>query len=169
MALANTLFVEYAGKPQKFEQTFGYPMYKDGDLNYDRLILDIYATTDKAGFNDLADGLPQGTLDDTRTRIMNYFLDDKNVRVATEANADVTAGNFQKISEEGGHVILGYRNGSMYDENGREHYINRGHAITVTGIDEDGRYIVSSWGEKYYINPSDIGSDDSFMVFHYDS
>ena len=169
VALANTLFMEYANRPQDFERTFGYPMFKDGDLNYDRLILDIYATTDKAGFNDRADGLPNGTDDDSRAHIVEHFLRDKGVDVETEANADVTPENFREISENGGYVILGYRHGNMYDENGNRYYIDGGHAITVTGITEDGRYIVSSWGEKYYINPSDIGDDDSFMVFNYNS
>ena len=169
VALANTLFMEYASRPQDFERTFGYPMFKDGDLNYDRLILDIYATTDKAGFNDRDDGLPNGTVDDSRAHIVEHFLRDKGVDVETEANADVTPENFREISENGGYVILGYRHGNMYDENGNRYYIDGGHAITVTGITEDGRYIVSSWGEKYYINPSDIGDDDSFMVFNYNS
>ena len=169
VALANTLFMEYANRPQDFERTFGYPMFKDGDLNYDRLILDIYATTDKAGFNDRDDGLPNGTVDDSRAHIVEHFLRDKGVDVETEANADVTPENFLEISENGGYVILGYRHGNMYDENGNRYYIDGGHAITVTGITEDGRYIVSSWGEKYYINPSDIGDDDSFMVFNYNS
>ena len=169
VALANTLFMEYANRPQDFERTFGYPMFKDGDLNYDRLILDIYATTDKAGFNDRDDGLPNGTVDDSRAHIVEHFLRDKGVDVETEANADVTPENFREISENGGYVILGYRHGNMYDENGNRYYIDGGHAITVTGITEDGRYIVSSWGEKYYINPSDIGDDDSFMVFNYNS
>ena len=168
VALANTLFMEYANRPQDFERTFGYPMFKDGDLNYDRLILDIYATTDKAGFNDRDDGLPNGTVDDSRAHIVEHFLRDKGVDVETEANADVTPENFREISENGGYVILGYRNGNVYDENGNPHYIN-GHAMTVTGTTEDGRYIVSSWGKKYYINPSDIGDDDSFMVFNYNS
>ena len=169
VALANTLFMEYANRPQDFERTFGYPMFKDGDLNYDRLILDIYATTDKAGFNDRDDGLPNGTVDDSRAHIVEHFLRDKGVDVETEANADVTPENFREISENGGYVILGYRHGNMYDENGNRYYIDGGHAITVTGITEDGRYIVSSWGEKYHINPSDIGDDDSFMVFNYNS
>ena len=169
VALANTLFMEYANRPQDFERTFGYPMFKDGDLNYDRLILDIYATTEKAGFNDRDDGLPNGTVDDSRAHIVEHFLRDKGVDVETEANADVTPENFREISENGGYVILGYRHGNMYDENGNRYYIDGGHAITVTGITEDGRYIVSSWGEKYYINPSDIGDDDSFMVFNYNS
>ena len=99
VALANTLFMEYANRPQDFERTFGYPMFKDGDLNYDRLILDIYATTDKAGFNDRDDGLPNGTVDDSRAHIVEHFLRDKGVDVETEANADVTPefpGNIRK-------------------------------------------------------------------------
>ena len=84
VALANTLFMEYANRPQDFERTFGYPMFKDGDLNYDRLILDIYATTDKAGFNDRDDGLPNGTVDDSRAHIVEHFLRDKGVDVETE-------------------------------------------------------------------------------------
>ena len=167
VALANTLFMEYADRPGEFERIFGYPMYKNGDLNYDRLILDIYATTDKAGFNDGSNGRPQGTYDSTRAMIMQYFLKDKGVSVTTEANVDVNAHNFRSITESGGYVILGYRNGNMYDENGNAHPINGGHAITVTGVTDDGRYIVSSWGEKYYINASDIGDDDTFMVFRY--
>lgn len=169
VALANTLFLEYEGRPQEFERVFGYPMFKDGDLNYDRLILDIYATTDLAGFNDEDDGYPGGTVDASRAEIMQRFLEDKGVSVSTEANAEITPENFQEVVENGGHIVLGYRNGNMYDENGNQYYIDGGHAIVVTGVTEDGRFIVSSWGEKYYINSEDIDSDDSFMVFQYNS
>lgn len=169
VALANTIFLEYEGRPEEFERVFGYPMYNHGDLNYDRLILDIYVTTDKAGLNDGSDGLPDGTVDESRAQIVEKFLSDKSVGVRTEANADVTADNFRQIAEDGGYVILGYRYGNMYDEKGNAHYINGGHAIVVTGVTDDGKYIVSSWGKKYYINASDIGNDDTFMVFHYDS
>lgn len=31
--------------------------------------------------------------------------------------------------------------------------IEGGHAMSVTGVTSDGRMIVSSWGEKYYIAP----------------
>ena len=98
VALANTIFMEYADRPEEFERIFGYPMYKDGDLNFDRLILDIYATTDLAGINDDdGDGRPDGTLDYDRARIMENFLRDKGVEVRTEANANVTRENFRKI------------------------------------------------------------------------
>ena len=167
VALANTLFMEFADRPEEFERIFGYPMYKNGDLNFDRLILDIYATTDIAGFNDGKNGRPEGTVDASRAAIMRYFLQNKGISVSTQANVNVNEHNFRSITENGGYVILGYRNGNMYDENGNAHYINGGHAITVTGVTDDGRYIVSSWGEKYYINASDIGNDDTFMVFRY--
>lgn len=169
VALANSLFLEYEGRPDEFERVFGFPMYKDGDLNYDRMILDIYATTDQAGFNDRANGMPDGTLDDTRDHIMRNYLADKNVGVRTEANADITVENFRQTVENGGHVIIGYRFGIMYDEKGHAHKIDGGHAMLVTGVTDDGRFIVSSWGDKYYINASDIGDDDTFMVFYYDS
>lgn len=60
VALANSIFLEYEGRPDEFERVFGYPMFNHGDLNYDRLILDIYATTDLDGINDGSDGLPKG-------------------------------------------------------------------------------------------------------------
>ena len=168
VALANTLFLEYEGRPQEFERVFGYPMFKDGDLNFDRLILDVYATTDLAGFNDGTDGFPIGTRDNDRADIMRYFLRNKGVSVRTEANINVTPDNFQTLAQDG-YIVLGYRHGNMYDEKGNAHYINGGHAILVTGVTEDGRFIVSSWGEKYYIDPQDIGTDDSFMRFQYNS
>ena len=34
-------------------------------------------------------------------------------------------------------------------------YIPGGHAITVTGVTDDGKWIVSSWGKKYYIDPNE--------------
>ena len=44
---ANTIFVYYQGKEKDFEQAFGYAMYnKNGDLNYNLLIADVYSSMD---------------------------------------------------------------------------------------------------------------------------
>ena len=39
--------------------------------------------------------------------------------------------------------------------------------MTVTGVTDDGRYIVSSWGDKYYIPASEVDAGDTFMTFNY--
>ena len=39
-----------------------------------------------------------------------------------------------------------------------------GHVMSVTGVTDDGRFIVSSWGEQYYIDPKEVQSP-SFMVY----
>ncbi len=51
---------------------------------------------------------------------------------------------------------MGYYNGNIYKENGEiQQYIDGGHGMIVTGITYDGKYIVSSWGEKYIIDPNE--------------
>jgi hypothetical protein len=42
IASANMIFAEFEGRPEDFEKIFGFPMYKDGDLNYDQLAIDFY-------------------------------------------------------------------------------------------------------------------------------
>nr|WP_300167675.1 hypothetical protein [uncultured Flavonifractor sp.] len=41
----------------------------------------------------------------------------------------------------------------MHHENGGSQSLSGGHYVTITDVTEDGKYIVSSWGEKYYIDP----------------
>ena len=54
VSMANMIFQQYEGKEDEFEETFGFPMYdeKTKDLNFDRLIIDIYTyTNDKVFLN----------------------------------------------------------------------------------------------------------------------
>ena len=178
-AMANSLFVEYEGREDEFKETFGFSMYKDGDLNYDEMIIALYSTAAKEGISvEEGSKYPGGTTDVSRKQIMEAYLADKNVDFKCEYNVNVTSENVQEIIENGGHIILGYRDKhlNMTDQNGVEHdYGDGGHAIMVTGVSEDGKLIVSSWGEKYYIDPSDLNSvesgdnvADTFEVFYYD-
>ncbi len=172
VALANTLFAKFEGREDEFERIFGFPMYKDGDLNYDRLILDIYASTDIWGINDRSDGWPSGTTDSMRSEIITRYMEERGVTVTTKANVNITPDNVRYYLEDHDGIILGFRYGNLYNEDGSvAQYINGGHAIMVTGVTEDGRYIVSSWGKKYYIPASEINftgdGADSFMTFDY--
>ena len=68
--------------------------------------------------------------------------------------------------------MISYHDGNLQDINGNTvQFIDGGHAMTITGTTSDGRYIVSSWGEKYYIDPSQIvnenGRPTSMHYEHY--
>ena len=167
VALVNSIFMQYEGKPTLFENTFGFPMYKDGDLNYDRLLLDMYATTDKSNMNIGKNGLPSSTTEKSRNQIINNYLNSKGVYVTTDYHANVNVNNYRSIVEKGGKVILSYHDDCMYDVNGVPHYLDGGHAISVTGITENGNMIVSSWGEVYTVNPSEFDSNDYFSILYF--
>lgn len=40
--------------------------------------------------------------------------------------------------------------------------------MTVTGVTEDGRFIVSSWGKRYYIDPDTDYNRLQFQQVRYD-
>lgn len=61
------------------------------------------------------------------------------------------------------HVVLRISPLYMYDCETGEKYPNPegSHAVTVLGVDDKGRIIVSSWGKRYYVDPQDYGPDDT--------
>lgn len=163
-AVINTIFAAYEGREKEFEKTFGFPMYHNGDLNYDRLLVDYYAATDnhKKGWfgrdtirpsEDPSATEGDGTNAGSRKYRTELYLSDKNVDVSITNNKKVTPDNFEKLSEDG-YVIVSFHDGNLENEDGSTAQYIHGHAMTITGVTEDGRYIVSSWGETYYIDPS---------------
>ena len=46
VAICNSIFCSYQGRPADFERDFGFPMFVDGDLNYNHLLVDLYSATD---------------------------------------------------------------------------------------------------------------------------
>ncbi|MBQ5398412.1 MAG: hypothetical protein IIU14_03125 [Ruminococcus sp.] len=165
IAMTNTILMQYENDPKGFEKTFGFPMYdSNGDLNYDRLALDLYVYTDK---NNLAVEFGNGTYEEDWQNIMSSYLGEKGVKVRTDIDVEVTPENFRQITESGGKVIVGLRYDNIYNNDGA-HYINGGHAMTVTGCTDDGRLIVSSWGKQYYINASELDGNDRFAVIYFE-
>lgn len=182
VAVINTIFAAYEGREKEFEETFGFPMYENGDLNYNKLLVDFYSATDnhnlgKDGMDyikydeDTSDTNGVGTSQYDRKYRTEMYLSDKNVNVNIATDYKVTTENFEKLSEEG-YVIIAYRYGNLQNADGTTaQYINGGHAMVVTGVTEDGRYVVSSWGDKYYIDPNQIikedGNSTSFTFSYY--
>ena len=135
-----------------------------GRPNYDRLTLDLYCETD----NHHPDGRGGDTIDSaedesaakgvgTTPGEQKYrgekYLHDHGVDAEIRPNQQITVDNVDHYMEEGS-VIINYYYGALENEDGSTAaYIDGGHAMYVTGRTSDGRFIVSSWGKKYYIDP----------------
>lgn len=66
--------------------------------------------------------------------------------------------------DNGQNVNIAVGNFNLYDEGGKTAAKDVGdHWMTITGTTDDGRYIVSSWGKRYYLKPSEL-SGASFYI-----
>ena len=135
----------FKDKPEEFEKTFGFPMYKNGDLNFDELFIDLYSSE-----YDVTNG--DGTDQYDQEIIMEQYCKKHNIPVDVKPNVNVTPENFEKISKKGQISILAYDHYELYNpKTGKTKTLSAGHSMSVIGTTEDNRYIVSSWGEKYYL------------------
>lgn len=193
VALVNTIFSYFAGNAEGFEEAFGFSMYEaDGSLNYDRLLVDLYASMDNhedggdkvnrwEDYSWSKDGFPlfydywddttgSGTNQYTRETYLETYMRNHGVAVDVTTDANVTVYNYHKYVESGEQVIVAVHNINLYNMDGTvKQYIDGGHAMTVTGVTEDGKFIVSSWGGKYYIDPSEFpGNSVTFSTVSYE-
>lgn len=179
VALTNSIMGEFTGREEEFEEIFGYPMYtEDGNLNFDMLFIDLYSSMDNVDretgaidFYDDYDVNIDGKREDydywndvtgsgsnqfDRKYYLENFMTEHGVSADVQTDAFVDIYNYDNISDSGKDVIIAFRNGNLYYEDGSvAQKIEGGHAMVVTGVTDDGRMIVSSWGEKYYINPDE--------------
>ena len=220
VAMANAIFVQYHGDADAFERDFGFPMYdENGEYNFDRLLLDIYAETDDKYYLNEKSGMPayardvlksyKGREDEFRkeygvplyqngdnTRFnpaaqqavldrvgdssvvkqeikglthmsyenrLQHYLKEKNIPASCRVERAPSPKDVKSYLESGKSVTI-----IVYDEKFKL-YTNNGsletgkHGMTITGVTDDGRYVVSSWGDKYYLKPDEL-SDVAFEV-----
>lgn len=95
-----------------------------------------------------------GTTRESREYRWEKYLKDRGVDVDVK-NVDVTLDNYNEVAVKG-DLVVGVSPCILYDSSGKK-VVNQdgGHAMTVTGITDDGMYKVSSWGKEYYIKPDD--------------
>ncbi|MDO4413725.1 MAG: hypothetical protein Q4C20_01465 [Erysipelotrichaceae bacterium] len=156
VAMINTLFLRFKGREDEFERIFGFPMYVNGDLNYDALVTDYYCAYDNP--NESGASLAE------HGEMFEAYCRDHNIDV-TATPVQVTAENFNELRRNG-EIVVGIRPVILYDAEGRmvRNNPNAGHGMTVTGVTDDGRLIVSSWGDTYYLSP-DLSVYDGFIDF----
>ena len=182
VAIANSIFKEFEGKEELFEKKFGFPMVNPdtGELNYNMLVTDLYAATDNHNLHDgfwifdsdevnpsedasATDGW--GTTEGSRKYRAELYLKDKGIKCNIDNSIEITPENFHDYDD--GSVIMRADHFTLIDEKGNTKYVEGGHAMTVTGVTEDGMLIVSSWGKKYYLDPTAEGCSYSYAYYDY--
>jgi len=150
MAMANTIIVAYGNKPDEFERTFGYPMYRFDEngkvkYNFDSLAVDLYSSSGNIG---------KGATNYERKEILERYFENKGLSAAiTNERLSV-----YKIKEalKTAQVILRQKPARLYNMDGTLKVDNDGgHAMTVTRVTNNGNIIVSSWGGQYIVKPSE--------------
>jgi len=81
-----------------------------------------------------------------------------------------TVENYDKLKKEG-EVYLSAKSGSVFypvDNKENIQELEGGHIVTITGVTNDGRFIVSTWGDQYTIAPEDIEGGSIQVVKYYE-
>ena len=175
-ALVNTIFNYYLGKEDEFRETFGYDMYdKYGDLNYDLLLVDIYTSRKKPAKHESLNT-------DNQDDFASDFMIDHDVSSSASDHVNITPENYYEYVLNGYQVIVQLTNCkdfeytkqydskyhayvmscTPYDGNGSP----EGHAMTITGVTDDGRFIVSSWGDKYILD-NNLNVNVTYTIVRY--
>lgn len=177
VAFANIIVDEYRRKEEEFERTFGFPLFLKNVngynyVDYNRLIIDLYCASDnhniiKNGWEeydiydeneDISPTNGRGTSPEDRIYRFGRYMRGHSVPVwieNIECSRDEVYQRCKAEMNSGNRVIISTCPVRLEDEEGEPVQMDGGHAMTVTGLTDDGRIEVSSWGEKYYISPED--------------
>lgn len=193
VSMINSLFDAYAEKPDTFREIFGFSMYDiDGTLNFNRVLVDLYCqmdnhNEDRFGFfswdtynpiedqkklDEDKDGVfewtskPCGNNQDKMKYRWETYCKRYGIKADVQIEVPVTPKNFLKYARKGSVSILS-SDFTMYSEDGKATHVKNGHFMTITDVTEDGKYVVSSWGEKYYLNPDDIKGFVHYQLIRY--
>lgn len=158
IAMINTIFDRYVGREDEFEKTFGYPMYMKGDLNYSSIFIDFYSYV----------GFEGGISREDRAEKWESFCSEHNIDVKVESISEMNKEIFDSYKYGDIHINIQACKFNLLDEEGNIICENEGyHAMSVTGITDDGRVIVSSWGDCYYFDPKTSGVDIAYQIIDY--
>ena len=103
---------------------------------------------------------------------LSHYCHEKGIEVNVENKGDYMSNDdIQAAIDQGKTVVFGAHDYEKEYEDGSYQGSNMfGHEMTITGITPDGRYIVSSCGEKEYYDPEkNRGCASTFYVIDYDN
>lgn len=107
-AAANIIFAEFYGREDEFKKKFGFDMYENGELNYDKLIADIFLFTQGQFYVGKGDTMGKEALSDSMN---NYYRHNPSEFEAKygfnplDKNGKLTSAAMKKINAERDKLI----------------------------------------------------------------
>lgn len=193
VTMINSLFDVFTNDRDSFKTLFGFDMISaDGTLNYNQVLVDLYCSMDnhiggtflffswdqvvenedRVWVDDDKDGKfewkdkPFGNNEAQMKYRWETYCKKHGIDTTVEINKTITPRSFEKHARRGSVSIL-CSNFTLYDEAGKPTHIQNGHFMTITGVMDNKKYIVSSWGDKFYLNPKDIKGFKYYQVIRY--
>ena len=188
--LAEIIIDLYQDKPDLFKEKYGYPLYyeQDGEIIYntETLFTDIFARTNKDKLKDIHYdyhdmyyvmtmlGYSMYGTDikfDDMSRYLSDVLGENSETAAFKRNVSYKKYKEYMDRKDFDYACIGVFNFllSPYGSNPCKNNTTTegsGHWMRITGVTEDGHYIVSSWGEEWeMIKGTPFVEDKKFLVF----
>lgn len=169
LALVHAALSRYMGREEEFREKYGVELYLNGDRNSGcwneeamQRILDEYQG------QDIVELEQSGMSGYEMNNRIHQYMSDKGIHYESEFVQSPQLLGTEQIDQyldSGKNINIVVSDFNLYNENGDiVHGDVGGHWMTITGTTEDGRYIVSSWGERYYIRPDEIPMRGQYMI-----
>ena len=122
-------------------------------------VLDQYQNNDIAEFE-----FNEGTTQYSLSNRVRHYLREKNVDVDTSMDFNLETRQVLEDLDKGDNVNIICTGFNMYNQDGTVAKSNvGGHWMTITDVTDDGRYVVSSWGKRYYLKASEL-KDPGYLI-----
>ena len=145
----------YQDHEDEFIKEYGVPLYQDEDKTRYNLKAE-QAVLDRVGDSSVIKMESKGVTYLSFENRLQHYLKEKNIPSSSKYEYKPAQQDVKSYIESGKSVTI-----MVYDEkynlygNSVRHE-DGGHAMTITGVTDDGRYVVSSWGDKYYLKPDEL-------------
>lgn len=193
VCMVNSLFTEFLDRPKRFKEVFGFDMINaDNSLNYNTLLVDLYCKTD----NHIGINFPFFAWDTyikNEDRVLHYNKEEikfewkekpfgnnvlqmkyrfetycmqHGIKASLLIIPFITPKTFHKYAKMGSVSIL-CNKPTLQKEDGTPIKVNDWHFMTITGVTKSGKYIVSSWGNRYVLDQKNIRGIRFYQVIRY--
>lgn len=144
-ALVGTLMHHFRQRSYDFMRIFGFPMYDGrGESNADLLLLHFYCLTDEDGFGMTIGQMMSRFYEFTRA----YHLKVK-INIMFKISQEL-------LEEKNTYIIIMAKDFVLLDDHRKKIYVSEWHYMNLRDMDEEGNFMISSWGNNYFLRKADV-------------